>query len=162
MNFKEQIRDELLQALQGDADAIDRVSERLAAATATHGETQEREEFMDAVAEFRQEYRDVVSNPDDYQACVKADAAIAKAYPQLGYRERLRIAGNCVRSGEFGEMGIDADRSLTIQEMKRSREPRPIKAVGQQPHQAAQEADDDTENSQAIAAMAQARGRVAR
>ena len=92
---------------------------------------------------------------------MKADAALAKAYPQLGYRERLQIAGNAVRSSEFGEIGIDADRSLTVQEMKRSRQPRPIKAFGQQP-QAEQEVDDDTEATQAIARMAEARGRAVR
>jgi len=117
------IMEELRNALQGDEDAMRNVAARLRGASADEPNPAERERFMEAVSTFREEYRDLVSNPGDYQSVTKLDSQIAREFPDLDYLARLRIAGNAVRSGSFRTepVGIDADRASVIQQMQRGR-----------------------------------------
>jgi hypothetical protein len=138
-------RDEIVQLINaaalGDEPSIDRLAgliERGAAPAAAPDP-----EFVEASAEFRRNFRDVVSDGEMLQRATKFDTQIAAAHPALDFRTRVNIAGNAARRGSTAmDVAIDADRAEMIEAMRLSRKPSNSRAVVQQ---AFREDDDDSE-----------------
>ena len=138
------------KAILGDEESIAAVAQRLETGPSEE-ETRTREDFLDASSQFREDYRDLVNNPEDLQRVIEIDAQLARQYPKLGYAERMNIAGNAVRAGvKIGAAKLDAGRSDVIRQMRESRKPREI------PMQGATEPDDN--DQQAIRRRGQWRG----
>lgn len=142
---KAQLRQVLSDAVMGDESALDRLTEVIGAQEGSATDP----DFYEAVAEFRSEYRDVVSNPDDNAALVNLDARLAREHPELDYRQRLRIAGNQIRSGGEYVASQEADRSSAIEAMRLERDP--------QARAARWQSNLDDNDSDAIGRMAQDR-----
>lgn len=98
------IEDTLTSALQGDKEAIAKIAQRLKAPSRPDvlSAVDDRLSFRSAVEWFRGEYQDVVSDPMLYQLAVHEDSRLIKAEPTLSYRERLKRAGEHVRSWKAG------------------------------------------------------------
>lgn len=93
--------DTLTSALQGDAEAIKKIAQRLKKPSVVTPDVlsavDDRMSFRDAVNWFRGEYKDIVNDPMAYQLVVAEDARLAQAEPTLGYATRLKQAGDKVK-----------------------------------------------------------------
>lgn len=98
--------DVLTSALQGDSEAIKKVAQRLKAPSVVTPDVlnavDDRMSFRSAVDWFRGEYKDVVEDPMLYSLVVSEDSKLAQSEPTLGYRERLKRAGETVRTWKSG------------------------------------------------------------
>lgn len=98
--------DTLTSALQGDPEAIRKVAQRLKAPSAVTPDVltavDDRMSFRSAVDWFRGEYKDVVEDPMLYRLVVDEDTRLTKTEPSLAYRERLKRAGETVRTWKQG------------------------------------------------------------
>lgn len=100
------IEDALTSALMGDKEAIKTIARRLKAPPAVTPDVlsavDDRLSFRSAVDWFRSEYKDLVEDPMLYKLVSDEDARIAKDKPQLPYRERLKSAGEKIRTWKTG------------------------------------------------------------
>lgn len=98
--------DTLTSALQGDPEAIKKVAQRLKAPPVVTPDVlsavDDRMSFRSAVDWFRGEYKDVVEDPMLYRLVVDEDTRLTKTEPSLAYRERLKRAGETVRTWKQG------------------------------------------------------------
>jgi hypothetical protein len=112
--------DTLTAALQGDREAIDKVARRLNGPSRQTlspdvlSAVDDRMTFHDAVNWFRGEYQDVVKDPFLYRLVVEEDKKIAQSEPSLAYRERLKKAGDTIRTWKQGFSKVtDSNSKLT-------------------------------------------------
>lgn len=105
-NGEDVTEDTLTSALQGDPEAIRKVAQRLKAPPVVTPDVlnavDDRMSFRSAVDWFRGEYKDVVEDPMLYRLVVDEDTRLTKTEPSLAYRERLKRAGETVRSWKQG------------------------------------------------------------
>jgi hypothetical protein len=105
-NGEDVTEDTLTSALQGDPEAIKKVAQRLRAPPVVTPDVltavDDRMSFRSAVDWFRGEYRDVVEDPMLYRLVVDEDTRLTKTEPTLAYRERLKRAGETVRTWKQG------------------------------------------------------------
>lgn len=148
----DQIETDLNDALMsGDPEALKRLAARL---RRLEPPDQGLTEFAEVVNEWRSKNRDIL-NEADWDAMVRVDAQLAASYPDLAPMDRLNLAGNAVRSGQFEDLTVDADRSRAIAEMRRSRQPAVVEKRLRPAPSTVQGGDDD--DSSAIRRMRQQR-----
>ena len=150
--------DTLTSALQGDREAIRKVAQRLNGPSVNTDVLQavdDRLTFHDAVNWFRGEYQDVVKDPFLYRLVVEEDKKIAQTEPSLPYRDRLRKAGETIRTWKQGfTKATDTNAKLA----RKAAAP-PVPAAGsRQTLREDDEAEEPVEN--VIDAMAKARGQT--
>lgn len=164
---KQQLRELVSQAVMGDEDAIDQLTEVIGA---NQGPAPDPEFAQFVAEEFRPANRDLV-NPQDWDALTKVDARLAQEHPELGYRQRLPLAADAVRRGSVGaELSIEAQHVSAIEQMRLERDPnyRASLFAARRAQQAAQDEDrrfirrppsnlTDDEGADAIERMAQGR-----
>ena len=105
-NGEDVTEDTLTSALQGDPEAIRKVAQRLKAPPVVTPDVlnavDDRMSFRSAVDLFRGEYKDVVEDPMLYRLVVDEDTRLTKLEPSLAYRDRLKRAGETVRTWKQG------------------------------------------------------------
>lgn len=103
---EDDIEDTLTSALQGDQEAIKTIARRLKSPPAVTPDVlsavDDRLSFRSAVDWFRGEYDDLVKDPMLYRLVKDEDARIAKEQPTLPYRDRLKSAGDKIRTWKTG------------------------------------------------------------
>ncbi len=103
---KADARELLRSALQGDEEAIEKVAQLLQAPSAVTPDVlravDSRLSFHDAVSRFRGEYKDLVSDPFLYRLVVEEDKRLADKEPHLSYTDRLKRAGDTIRTWKQG------------------------------------------------------------
>ena len=148
--------DTLTAALQGDREAIEKVAQRLNGPSVTPDVLQavdDRLTFHDAVNWFRGEYQDVVKDPFLYRLVVEEDKKIAQSEPTLPYRDRLKKAGETIRTWRQGFTPVtETNPKLT----RKAATPTVPSAGGRQSRVTEEEAEEPVER--VIDAMAKARG----
>ena len=132
------------QALMGDEESIKAIGQRLRIGPG-EDDTRERADYLDAVAEFREHYRDLVNNEADFERVKELEQRLAKQYPKLDYRDRFNIVGAAVRGGVgAGEASREAGTSDVIRQIKESRGPKLVRTgKGNDPRGSARSQDDD-------------------
>jgi hypothetical protein len=148
--------DVLTSALQGDREAIRQIARRLNGPSVNTDVLQavdDRLTFHDAVNWFRGEYQDVVKDPFLYRLVVEEDKKIATTEPSLPYRDRLKKAGETIRTWKQGfSKSPDSNPKLA-----RKATTAPVPSAGaRQAQREDEDAEEPVEN--VIDAMAKARG----
>lgn len=154
-NGEDVTEDTLTSALQGDAEAIKKVAQRLKAPPVKDVLTavDDRLSFRSAVDWFQGEYKDLTADPMLYQLVVQEDSRIAQSEPTMQYRERLKKAGDKVRSWKEGiAPKTPVNPKLTA---KASVAPVPQAAARQAPRDEEEDTEEPVES--VIDKMAQAR-----
>lgn len=103
---EDDIEDTLTSALMGDKEAIKTIARRLKAPPAVTPDVlsavDDRLSFRSAVDWFKGEYKDLVEDPMLYRLVTDEDARMAKETPSLPYRDRLKSAGEKIRTWKAG------------------------------------------------------------
>lgn len=145
----------LTSALQGDREAIRKVAQRLNGLSRRDVQqvVDDRSTFHDAVNWFRGEYQDVVKDPFLYRLVVEEDKKIAQTDPDLPYRDRLKKAGDTIRTWKRGfAPAPDTNPKL----VRKASAPSVPAAGSRQSAPKDEEADEPVES--VIDAMAKSRG----
>jgi hypothetical protein len=150
--------DTLTSALQGDREAIRKVAQRLNGPSVNTDVLQavdDRLTFHDAVNWFRGEFQDVVKDPFLYRLVVEEDKKIAQSEPALPYRDRLKKAGETIRTWKQGFSKVPENNP----KLARKASTPPVPAAGSR--QAMREDDEAEEPVESVIdAMAKARGQT--
>jgi len=114
---QQQVRDMIVQALQGDESAINELADRLQGGV---GAVDDRIAAHKALDWFKTEYRDVCEDPALYARAKELDEALARKNPESkDFKARFKAAGNQVRRERDGDQ--DADHKAAVREMIKAR-----------------------------------------
>lgn len=128
--MSDQVEDELIQALQGDPEAIRSVAQRLnAREDAMAGHTvaavntlvTNRQRFLAAADHFRGEFRDICESPEWWALAQKLDAEEGAKNPNEDYLPRLRKVGFKLRRMRDGNPDHDHKAAIRTMYDKRKR-----------------------------------------
>jgi hypothetical protein len=152
----------LTSALMGDKEAIAKIAQRLKAPSGVTPDVQravdDRVSFRSAVDWFKAEYADVTTDPMLYQLVVQEDAKLAKTQPALAYRDRLKSAGDSVRSWRDKIKGPAPAAPPANPKLARKASVAPVPQASASARQTAATDEDEEESvSSVIQKMAEAR-----
>lgn len=149
--------DVLTSALQGDREAIRKVAQRLNGTPGMQPQVLQavdaRLAFHDQVNWFRGEYKDVVNDPFLYSLVVAEDKKLAESDPSLPLRDRLKKAGDTIRTWK---QGFAKAPEVNPKLVRKASTPSVPAAGSRQSSAQEEEGEEPVEN--VIDAMAKARG----
>lgn len=154
----------LHDAVMGDEEAISKVASALESRPSevtpdVVRQIDDRSRFLRAAEWFEETYGDLLADARLKKLVYEEDAELAKANPQMPYKQRLKTAGDAIRTAVSGwtkqPEKVVVKTSTAKQEAKRT-----LPVVPQAAMRQAMKADEEDEETveQSIAKMAQARG----
>ncbi len=160
---REETRELVINALQGDHQSIEALVDRLEGTPTATAEDeaaaagQQRADFRHAASKFLEEYGDLQDDPAIWKAVQEMDKTLANKYPDASYERRLEVVGEIARK-KFG-----SHESRVIAEMGAQRRNRPApdvfeREVAEEPDEFERERDADI--AETIAEMRKGRAGV--
>lgn len=158
--------DTLHKAVMGDEEAIKKVASALGSRPSEMTpdvvqQIDDRMRFLNAAEWFQETYSDLLENPRLKRLVYEEDAELAKANPSMSYKQRLKTAGDSIRSFVSGfakpPTKVEAKASSAKEAAKRQLPSVPAASTRQ-----SASVDDEPEETveQSIAKMAEARGQA--
>lgn len=149
--------DTLTSALQGDREAIRKIAQRLNGPSPDVLQAvDDRMTFRDAVRQFRSDYADVCEDPFLYRLVVDEDSKLAKSDPSLSYEQRLKKAGDTIRTWK---QGFSKPAAPVNPKLVRKQQSSSVPAAGSR--QGTREEDEAEEPVESVIdAMAKSRGQA--
>ena len=164
---KGRARELISRALMGEQEAVDELAQLIDAppsrvtpdvVQAVDERVDSRLTFRDAVSWFDQEYKTELADPELQKRIVRRDSEMAKLYPEMDFRQRLKEVGDEARAMRIAKGGagpVSNDRLREKEQRKAS--VRAIPAAAARLVDESEEDDGETYES-AIQQIAKARG----
>lgn len=160
-----ELEETLNKALLGDQESVKKLARHLKASPSrvtpdVMQAVDERLTFRDAVNWFEGEYKDELKDPRLKDMIVRADVRLRDENPEMGYRARLKKAGDEVRQWRNDLLGASnrtSDGTQRPNKQQRKQQMTPV--VGAGGRQAMRE-DEDAEETVSDQIQAIARGRL--